>query len=51
MVILNAVVIVLDFMLLTMFFLFLRSSKSAVEKIGFGIMSVIMAANIALLWH
>lgn len=51
MVILNAVVIVLDLMLLTMFFLFLRSSKSVAEKIGFGIMSVIMAANIALLWH
>lgn len=51
MVILNAVVIVLDLMLLTMFFLFLRSSKSAAEKIGFGIMSAIMAANIALLWH
>ena len=51
MIILNAVVIVLDLMLLTMFFLFLRSSKSAAEKIGFGIMSVIMAANIALLWY
>lgn len=51
MVILNAVVIVLDLMLLTMFFLFLRSSKSIAEKIGFSIMSFIMAANIALLWH
>ena len=51
MVILNVVVIVLDLMLLTMFFLFLRSSKSAAEKIGFGSMSIIMVANIALLWH
>ena len=51
MVILNAVIIVLDLILLTMFFMFLRSSKSIAEKIGFGSMSIIMIANIALLWH
>ena len=51
MVILNAVVIVLDLILLTMFFMFLRSSKSVAEIIGFGSLSVIMLANIALLWH